>query len=165
MKLSRHFRYLWLSATEVLFLLSGCSRNDYGANRTAARLNKREFQSLLQTVADGWNSNRASLAADCFADDAIYSAPPDAEIRRGKRQLFDFFGGGKGRDQPMQMKWHHVIFDEEQQIGVGEYTFTYRIRTHGVVVVRIVNGKIANWREYEKESPLEWKQFVGENLF
>jgi hypothetical protein len=120
---------------------------------------------LLQTVARGWNTNDARLAADCFTDDALYSAPPQPGIRRGKPALFDFFGGEKGRPRPMQMEWHHLLFDEEQQIGAGEYTFTYQIRTHGMVIVRLVDGKIANWREYEHPSPLDWQQLVGDNRF
>jgi hypothetical protein len=65
----------------------------------------------------------------------------------------------------MSMQWHHLVFDEASQIGMGEYTFTYEIRTHGVVVVRVAGGKIANWREYEIESPLDWNQLVGVNRF
>jgi phosphoserine phosphatase RsbU/P len=49
--------------------------------------------------------------------------------------------------------------------GAGEYTFEYEIRTHGIVIVRIVNGLIANWREYEHESPLSWKEMLGANSF
>lgn len=47
----------------------------------------------------------------------------------------------------------------------GEYTFQYRVQTHGVVVVKIENGLIKNWREYEIESELPWDQFVGTNRF
>ena len=65
----------------------------------------------------------------------------------------------------MNMQWHHLLFDEANQIGAGEYTFTYQVRTHGMVIVRIVNGKIANWREYEQQSPMEWERFVGANRF
>jgi len=65
----------------------------------------------------------------------------------------------------MHMKWHHLLFDEQNQIGAGEYSFTYEVRTDGVGMVRVVNGKIANWREYEQESPLDWQQFVGPNQF
>ena len=38
-------------------------------------------------------------------------------------------------------------------------------RYHGVVVVRIRGGRISNWREYQYESPLSFKEFAGENLF
>ena len=65
----------------------------------------------------------------------------------------------------MKMTWHHLAFDEESQVGFGEYTFQMNYRYHGVVVVRIRGGKIANWREYQYESPLEWKEFVRKNDF
>jgi hypothetical protein len=123
-----------------------------------------QFKALMESVADGWNTGNARCAADCFTNDALYSSPPNP-IRRGREILFEFFGGTKGRPHPMKMKWHHLLFDEESQIGAGEYTFTYDIRTHGMVMVRLVNGKIANWREYETESPMEWEQFVGANRF
>jgi hypothetical protein len=116
-------------------------------------------------VAQGWNSGNARLAADCFADNALYSAPPNSRVRQGRQTLFEFFGGAKGRPKPMSMQWHHIVFDETTQIGMGEYTFTYEIRTHGIVIVRIVAGRIANWREYEHESPLDWEQLVGSNRF
>jgi len=124
-----------------------------------------EFGELMKTVAHGWNSNDARLAADRFTEDAIYSAPPDTRIRRGRKTLFEFFGGPQGRPRPMRMTWHHLAFDENSQIGFGEYTFTYDLRTHGIVIVRIVGGHIANWREYERASPLEWEQMVGDNSF
>jgi len=150
----------------ALVLLTSClTTSDHAKSRSVQRLTQAQFRVLLQTVARGWNSNDARLAANCFTDDAVYSAPPDPRVRRGKKQLFDFFGGEKGRNRPMRMEWHHLMFDEEDQIGAGEYTFTYQIRTHGVAIVRLADGKIANWREYEQASPLEWNQFIGENRF
>jgi len=62
----------------------------------------------------------------------------------------------------MKMQWHHLVFDEEKQIGAGEYTFEYEIRTHGVAMVQLVGGRIARWREYEVESPLDWEKLAGE---
>jgi hypothetical protein len=63
------------------------------------------------------------------------------------------------------MEWHHLLFDEANQIGVGEYTFSYDIQTHGMVIVKISNGRIANWREYEQESPASWEEFISPNTF
>lgn len=63
------------------------------------------------------------------------------------------------------MTWHHLVFDPAQQVGVGESTFRYRIQTHGLVIVKISNGLIVNWREYEVESSLPWDKFVGRNRF
>jgi lysophospholipase L1-like esterase len=132
---------------------------------SAGRLTSAQFQELLQFVARAWNIGNARLAADCFSADALYSAPPGPRIRRGRDALFEFFGGEKGRPKPMRMEWHHIVFDEDSQIGMGEYTFTYEVRTHGIVIIRIAGGKIANWREYERDSPLEWDQLAGANRF
>ena len=65
----------------------------------------------------------------------------------------------------MHMRWHNLLFDPAQQIGAGEYTFRYRIQTHGLVIVNISKGLIRNWREYETSSTLDWDQFVGDNRF
>jgi len=105
------------------------------------------------------------MAADCFTENAMWSSPPDPAIRKGKQALFEFFGGEKGRGLPMSLLWHPVVFDPETGIGMGEYTFTFRIRTHGVAVMHVVGGKIAGWREYELESRLNWEEMIGENRF
>jgi hypothetical protein len=122
------------------------------------------FRSVMLTVAAGWNHGDAKGAASCFSENAVYSAPPEPP-HRGRRALYEFFGGAKGRELAMRMTWHHLIFDSVRQIGVGEYTFRYKIQTHGMVIVRISHGLILNWREYEVESKLPWEQFVGDNLF
>jgi SnoaL-like domain len=152
------------SAALALLLVSlgsfaACEQRPSGAVSTG------RFVSVMTTVADAWNHGDARRAAECFAVDARYSSPPDARIRQGRAMLFEFFGGVHGRARPMHMMWHHLAFDERAQVGFGEYTFEYAIRTHGIVIVRIVNGEIANWREYEHESPLDWDAMVGDNRF
>jgi hypothetical protein len=127
-------------------------------------LGDRGFQSVLETVATGWNQGNARLAASCFAEDAIFSGPPSVP-HRGRKELYEWFGGERGRALPMRMTWHHILFDTGQQIGVGEFTFKYQIQTHGLVIVRMSNGLILNWREYEIESPLTWERFVADNRF
>jgi ketosteroid isomerase-like protein len=123
------------------------------------------FRSLMETVAAGWNEGDARKAADCFTEDALYLEPPDRQFYSGRPALYEFFGGGKKPEPPMKMTWHHLAFDEESQVGFGEYTFQMNRRYHGVVVVRIRGGKIAQWREYQYESPLEWEEFVRKNVF
>ena len=44
-------------------------------------------------------------------------------------------------------------------------TFQMNNRYHGIVVVKVRDGKICNWREYQYKSNLEWKDFVGNNEF
>lgn len=129
------------------------------------RITAAEFQALLRTVSDGWNEGNARKAADCFTEDAVYSEPPRRQFYRGRAALYEFFGGAQKPDPPMRMTWHHLLFDEKTQVGSGEYTFQMNNRYHGVVMVRIRGGKIANWREYQYQSPLSFEEFAGENLF
>ena len=124
-----------------------------------------KFQTLMQTVADGWSEGNARKAADCFTKDAIYTEPPDKQLYKGREALFKFFGGNEGRKLQMKMTWHYLIFDELKQIGAGEFTFEYGGKVHGMVIVKITNGKINNWREYWYESNLDWQKFIGENKF
>jgi ketosteroid isomerase-like protein len=136
------------------------------ATSSATRsLSHDDFDRLMQRLANAWNQNDARRAADCFTDDARYSAPPDPRVRRGRDELFHFFGGDKGRPRPMHMQWHHLVFDEERQLGAGEYTFDYDTRSHGVVIVRIVDGRIAQWREWEHASPLSFDALTKDNAF
>jgi len=151
-----------LVAIAFLFGTSGCT---FKRAAPPGRLDEAGFQKLIGTLTDSWNSNNARQAADCFTENAMFSSPPNPEIRKGRQALFEFFGGEKGRPKAMSILWHHLIFDPATQIGAGEYTFTYQLRTHGMVILRIVNGKIAKWREYEVESRMNWEEMVGENRF
>jgi SnoaL-like domain len=146
----------------ALIEISGCTLNRAPA---PGYLDQAGFQKLIGTLTDAWDSNNARAAADCFTENAMFSSPPNPEIRKGRPALFEFFGGEKGRPKAVSILWHRLIFDPASQMGAGEYTFTYQIRTHGVVMLRIVNGKIANWREYEVESRMNWEEMVGENRF
>jgi uncharacterized protein (TIGR02246 family) len=123
------------------------------------------FKRLMQTVADGWNEGNARKAADCFAPDAVYTEPPGKQIYRGRGELYQFFGGDKPPQPPMSMEWHYLVFDPETQIGAGEYTFQMSNRYHGMVIVKVKDGLIASWREYQYPSSLSWKEFVGESAF
>jgi hypothetical protein len=124
-----------------------------------------EFRRLMSTVAEGWNEGNARKAAECYTEDAVYTEPPDKQVYVGRKALYEFFGGGKKAEPPMKMVWHHLAFDEEVQLGFGEYTFQMNNRYHGIVVVKVRDGKICNWREYQYKSNLEWKDFVGKNEF
>jgi hypothetical protein len=97
-------------------LFSACSLDR--SPRSHDLIKASEFRALLETVSRGWNTNDARMAADCFTEEALYSSPPSTRIRRGRESLFEFFGGAKGRPKPMNMQWHHIVFDETAQIGV-----------------------------------------------
>jgi hypothetical protein len=130
----------------------------------AGEITGERFISVMQTIAQAWNNGDAGLAASCFSEDAVYAAPPSAG-HQGRNALYEYFGGRQGRELPMHMTWHNLLFDAEQQIGAGEYTFRYRIQTHGMVIVKMSNGLIRNWREYETTSNLSWDDFIAHNRF
>jgi hypothetical protein len=144
----------------VVILVLGFSNHIFAKDITA-----NEFETLMQTVASGWSEGNARKAADCFAKDAIYTEPPDKQVYKGRDALFQFFGGEEGRKSAMKMIWHHLMFNETKQVGSGEFTFEYGGKVHGMVIVKIVDGKIKNWREYWYESNLTWEKFIGENKF
>ena len=124
-----------------------------------------EFKRLMQTIADGWNQGDARKVANCFSKDAIYVEPPEKQLYRGRDELYEFFGGDKGTDIPMQMTWHHLAFNEAEQIGFGEYTFEMHGRYHGIVLVKVESELIKHWREYQYKTELNWKEFTSQNPF
>lgn len=139
-------------------------RNDLGYKETM-NLTFNDFEHLMRTVAEGWNEGNARKAADCFSEDAIYVEPPDKQLYHGRAELYEFFGGDAGTDLPMKMIWHHLAFNEEEQIGFGEYTFQLHGRYHGIVLVKLESGLIKHWREYQYRSELSWEEFTHHNPF
>ncbi|MEW6735504.1 MAG: nuclear transport factor 2 family protein [Acidobacteriota bacterium] len=161
-------------------LLTSCSReNPYpvvaentanekpmaNENSSSTKLKRAEFIKLMQTVADGWNEGNAKKASDCYREDATYTEPPDKQVYIGRKALYEFFGGDSKPQPPMKMAWHNLAFNEEEQVGFGEYTFQMNNRYHGIVVVKIKNGLINNWREYQYKSDQEWDEFIKNNRF
>ena len=128
-------------------------------------ITRQEFVELLQRLADGWNGGDAQQSADCFTKDALYTEPPDKQYYTGREALYQFFGGPNGRAGEMNMVWHHIIFDETEQLGSGEFTFTYGDTVHGVTMVKVRDGLISNWREYWYTSDLLWEEFTQLNSF
>lgn len=128
-------------------------------------MNSPEFKKLINTIAEGWNEGNARKSADCFSEDAIYIEPPDKQVYHGRDELFEFFGGENGTDIPMHMTWHHLAFNEEEQVGFGEYSFRMHGNYHGIVTVKVEEGLIKFWREYQYKTDLSWEEFAKLNLF
>jgi len=124
-----------------------------------------EFEKLMQTIADGWNDGNARKSADCFSMDAIYVEPPDTQVYRGREELYEFFGGDHGPEIPMHMTWHHLALNEAEQVGFGEYSFQMRGKYHGIVTVKLDNGLIKFWREYQYRTEMSWEEFTALNQF
>jgi hypothetical protein len=121
------------------------------------------FRRLLATIATAWIEGDTATALACFTDDARYTEPPDTQHYEGRDALFEFFGGDD--PPPMQMAWHTVLFDENEQMGAAEYTYAGTNTYHGVVVIRLRGDRIANWREYQYRSDLDWEAFTALNPF
>lgn len=122
-----------------------------------------EFRALMERVAAGWNAGDARAAAACFAEDAVYEEPPAKQLHKGRAALLEFFGGDE--KLPMKMRWHHLAFDEATGVGFGEYTFALNRQYHGIVVVKVRDGRIVRWREYQTQSPLPYEEFAKETAF
>ncbi len=119
------------------------------------------FAELMETIARSWNEGDTFRALECFTDDAVYMEPPDEQLYLGRDELFEFFGGD---DPPaMSMVWRHLAYQDP--IGVGEYTYRGNHQYHGVAIVQCRDGKVARWREYQRESELDWEAFAGPSRF
>jgi SnoaL-like domain len=119
------------------------------------------FRAVLDSVAAGWNSGRADLAANCFAASAVYVEPPDRQLYRGRAAIRDFFAESVQPVRPDRMQWHTVAFDSAGQVGFGEYTYRGRQYYHGIVVLQMDAGLIGMWREYQYASPLSREEFIA----
>lgn len=144
----------------ILFLLLICCQNSEKQS-----ISSEDFTRILKQVADGWKEGNASKAAEVFAVDAVYEEPPRRQYYRGQAAIFNFFGGNEGFNRPMKMTWHNIAFNEGSQIGFGEYTFSMNKQYHGIVAIKVENGKIISWREYQYESSMEWNEFSSESRF
>jgi ketosteroid isomerase-like protein len=150
----------WFSCGMLtLMAIASCS-----GTRTDA-IGEKQFLDMVNTVAMGWNTGNARISADVFAEDAVYEEPPRKQFYKGRHQIFEFFGGEKGFDKPMKMKWHNLAFNEKDQVGFGEYTFALNNQYHGIVVMKLEKGKITHWREYQYQSAIDWETFTGESKF
>jgi hypothetical protein len=129
------------------------------------KITQAQFEELMRTVASGWNEGNARKSADCFCEDTVYAEPPEQQLYRGRAGLYEFFGGDAGPDLPMKMTWHHLAFNEAEQLGFGEYTFEMHGRYHGIVIAKIENGLIKYWREYQYPTELNWGEFSRHTRF
>lgn len=121
-----------------------------------------QFQSLLSDLAIGWRARDYVAVASRFASDVRYSDPTRYALR-GREALLDFFSADDGHAQ--QMEWHLTLFDEAQQLGAAEYTYEGTHRYHGVVLIRVADGVITHWREYQHVSGVSWAEFTADSSF
>jgi hypothetical protein len=104
---SRDFPFCFVLASAILLGSTRGPSPDALPLDRPKQIRAEEFRSLMQTVSEGWNEADARKSADCFAAGAIYSEPPDKQLYAGRQARYDFFGGDKKPDPPMQMTGHH----------------------------------------------------------
>jgi hypothetical protein len=125
-------------------------------------MTKTEFRDLLETLADLWSRRDYATAARAFAEDVRYADPVRYSFS-SRAELQAFFEADQGYSQ--RTLWHTVLFDEDQQVGAAEYTYDGTHRYHGTVLVRVGEGKITHWREYQHIDSREWKVFASGTIF
>ena len=122
-----------------------------------------DFYNIMNALAVDRNSGK--IAAGLFTDTVIYTNAARGQTSKGKAAFTRLFDGTSSEPKAEKVEWHHLMFNERDQIGAGEFTVEGRHRSHGVAIVRIEHGRIANWREYPVASTFSWQRLSGENPF
>jgi hypothetical protein len=115
----------------------------------------------MEQLAHAWTQQDTELALACFTPDAVYIEPPDIQHYQGHEQLRPYF---VALTPGMFMHFHHLWFDVLNQMGAGEYSFgmTGKVTAdHGVVVTELRDGRIAFWREYRRQGPSAFSDFIA----
>ncbi len=120
------------------------------------------FRQLLERLAIGWANRQYAAVAQEFSEDARYGDPHRYAFDN-RRDLQAFFENDEGYEQ--RTVWHTVVFDEAQQIGMAEYTYEGTHRYQGVVLIRVRDGRITHWREYQHVDEKPWEEFVAATAF
>ena len=145
-----------LTLLASMFSLAGWAAE---APSESSAMDRAAFVRLMTRVAEGWTRQDTALALSAFAEDALYTEPPDFQIYRGREELRIFFD----RVAPgATMTWHHLWFDQDAGFGAGEYSFKNGGRAtavHGVAVVKVVDGEIKVWREYQRRGAVDFGDF------
>ena len=123
-------------------------------------LGPQEYHALMTKLAQAWSRQDTESALECFTSDAVYFEPPDVQFYHGQEQLRSYFGA---LTPGTFMVFHHLSFDESNQVGAGEFSFGLKGKSsadHGVVIVKVRDGKIASWCEYQRKGPSAFEDFV-----
>ncbi len=125
-------------------------------------MTKEDFTQILLALAQAWHEKDYQLATSFFAEGVAYSDPVRYKIN-SRAELLQFLSNDEG--YPQTTTWHTMLFDEAKQIGAAEYTYVGTHQYHGVCLVKITNGLISHWREYQHISDSDYETFAGRTLF
>lgn len=121
-------------------------------------MTRQEFVHLLTEMEQGWNASDRDRVIVCFAEDVFY-IDPLRYVCRGRDELYRFFEVTDGALE--RSTWHTIVFDEKTQTGAAEYTYEEAHRYHGLVLIRVANGLVTEWREYQHTSDLDWEEYIS----
>jgi hypothetical protein len=109
-----------------------------------------------------WANRDYAAAARMFAPHVRYIDPLRYEFT-DQAALQAFYEDDEGYEQ--RVTWHHVLFDEKQQIGAAEYTYDGTHRYHGIALSRVEDGLITHWREYQHIDARPWTELISASAF
>lgn len=139
-------------------------RTDQMDSSSDTFITEKDFQHLLQAIAQWSGKVDTEKVADNLTDDVICIELPSGEQHKGREGLQAYFKE-KARLAPVQLTWHQSLLNEAQQIGVGEYTLKWdQKQLHGIMIAKICSGRISHWRDYQFASDGDWQEFVGESI-
>lgn len=121
-------------------------------------MRRTDFVEMLEMISAAWVARDYETAARFFAENIAYADPLNYSFRN-RVELLKFFQADAGFEQ--KNFWHNIIFDEETQTGAVEYTYEGTHRYHGVALIKVTNGEITHWREYQHVSVLDWTEFCS----
>jgi hypothetical protein len=129
----------------------------------AGKISTDDFYKIMNAVAEGQSEGNTANAADMFAENAVYSDLLRRQTYKGRVAIKKSFSNSSAKS--LKMQWRHLLFNEQDQIGAGEFTLEGDRRYHGMVIVKVEKGKISNWREYRYASSQSWDKFTSDNPF
>ena len=129
----------------------------------SGKISVNDFEKIMTALAVARSEGNAAQAADLFTENAAYGNPGSGPTHKGRAALRKLFSRASAR--PGKFEWHHLLFNEPDQIGAGEFTLEGGRRYHGMAIVKIENGKISHWREYPVPSSLSWEKVTADNHF
>ena len=124
-----------------------------------------DFYSLMNSLAVDWSSGNTARISTIFSEAAVYTDASRGQTYKGKAALSRLFGTSGSRPRNPKVEWHHLLFNEHDQIGAGEFICEGPHHSHGMVIVKISGAKISNWREYPAASSLTGQKLTSENPF
>ncbi|MGE0174607.1 MAG: nuclear transport factor 2 family protein [Oligoflexales bacterium] len=116
-----------------------------------------QFHQLIHKMGEAWTNRDYDFLESVFADDVDYYDPLRYR-NRNLKELSAFFRNDPTDNESCVM--HSTIFEEERQLGAAEYTYNGHQQYHGLVYIKIVNDKIAVWREYQHVNDKSWEDFI-----